>query len=112
MSGEHRDQEQESVDLAINRVLEAECGARDAVELCRQQAASILAAAEDESRRISRRAEHRIRVAHGIADAGVAAALRTLAEQTPVDATAEEGSDILLDRIAGFLADEIIGIER
>ena len=111
MSSVHQDREQDSVDLAINRVLEAERGARDEVERCRRQAARILVDAEDQSRRIARRAEHRIRAAHRIADAGVEMVLRTLAEHTPVDAATGEGTDVLLDRVAATLADEIIGIE-
>lgn len=71
----------------------------------------ILVDAEDQSRRIARRAEHRIRAAHRIADAGVEMVLRTLAEHTPVDAATGEGTDVLLDRVAATLADEIIGIE-
>lgn len=112
MSDAQPDLDQAGVDLAINRVLEAEREARDQVEQCRAQAARLLAAAEDRSRRIARRAEQRIHAAHRVADQGVAAALQAMAEHEPIDRTADAGADALVDRAAGILADEIIGVPR
>lgn len=111
MSGARQDGAQDRVDLAINRVLEAERGARNEVARSHREAARILADAEDRSRRIARRGEHRIRAVHSIADAGVALALQAMAEHTPADASIGEDTGVLLHRVAATLADEIIGID-
>lgn len=70
--------ESNQADGAFNRVLAAEAGAREQVEECRQQAAAIVAAAEERARLITNRADRRVRRAHRIADAGVELALAEL----------------------------------
>ncbi|MCF7985516.1 MAG: hypothetical protein K9L70_14020 [Thiohalocapsa sp.] len=68
----------DSVDAAINRVLEAERAAHADVDDCRLRAEAIANAAEARARSVSRSTERRIRAAHGIADRGIADALSAL----------------------------------
>jgi len=98
------------VDAAFNRVLAAEAKAREAVEECRQEAAAVLAAAEEHARRIASRADHRLLRAHRIADAQVARALSDLLTPTPTEPKADLDAETLanLDRAIAALADEIL----
>lgn len=61
----------DAVDRVINQVLRAEEEARLAVARCRTEAERILAAAEQDARRVAERTEARITLAHRIADRAV-----------------------------------------
>ena len=110
MGKQTHDSESDRVDAAFNRVLAAETRAREQVEGCRTQATALLAAAEERARRIVRRADRRLRRAHGIADAGVARALADLkaagAETEPEEAPEEMLAR--LDQAIDALVSEII----
>lgn len=97
------------VDAAFNRVLAAEAEARQRVEECRRETSTILAAAEARARRITRRTDQRVQLAHRLADAQVAQALSGLlaedAAKVPTDLDADMGP---LDRAIATLADEIL----
>ena len=73
MPGESGDHDQ--VDLAINRVLQAEREAREAVARCRREALQSLEAAREQARRIRRRVDQRLILVQKRAEAGVERAL-------------------------------------
>ncbi len=113
MGKQANEAESDRVDRAFNRVLAAEAEAREQVEECRRQAAAILAAAEEQARRIASRADRRVRRAHRIADAGVEGALAELHAAT-VEAVPEnpEGDALArLDRAIDDLVSEILAPE-
>lgn len=113
MGKQANEAESDRVDRAFNRVLAAEAEAREQVEECRRQAAAILAAAEEQARRIASRADQRIRRAHRIADAGVERALAEL-RAIPVEAVPEnpEGDALAwLNRAIDDLVSEILAPE-
>ncbi|MBK1719623.1 hypothetical protein [Thiocystis violacea] len=97
-------------DLAFNRVLEAEARARERIDACRLEAASLIKTAEERARRIGERTDARLLKAHRLADASVERALGSLPR------TAEAGGDpdgralARLERAVAALADEIIGL--
>lgn len=106
-----QDSQSDQVDAAFNRVLAAEARVRAQVEECRQQAAAVMAAAEERQRRIRSRADASMLRARRIADRGVELALaelRAAGAQTQPD---EPSADTLsrLDRAIGVLLDEVLG---
>jgi len=98
------------IDAAFNRVLAAEAQARAQVEVCRHQAATRIAAAEAQARSIVERTDRRMRLAHTIADARVAHALRTLLpEGAPAAQDADQETAPGLDAAIELLIDEALG---
>jgi GAF domain-containing protein len=98
------------IDAAFNRVLAAEAQARAQVEACRHQAAALIAAAEQQARSIVERTDQRIRLAHTIADARVAHALRALLpEGAPATQDAAQEIASGLDAAIEILVDEALG---
>jgi hypothetical protein len=99
-----------AIDLAMNQVLAAERDARQAVEACRADAKRILDETEERTRRIARRTERRIKAAHGVADAAVERALRSLAEGPgePAAGIAGDGDRERLERALDRLVDEML----
>jgi hypothetical protein len=97
----------ERVDAAFNRVLKAETEAQRALEDCRKQAAQQIAAAEQDARAISRRAERRIAAAHRIADRGVERALESLAQPAGASREPDRASPARIDALAAALAAEL-----
>ncbi|MEY6433420.1 hypothetical protein ABC977_13510 [Thioalkalicoccus limnaeus] len=99
-----------AVDHAINRVLAAEEAGRAALKQCTEQAAALVAAAEAQADRISRRTERRIQTAHAIADRHLERVLlglaKTAAEEDPHDLLPPIGE---IDRAIERLIDEMIG---
>lgn len=100
----------DSVDKAMNQVLAVEREARDAIARCRTEAAQILAAAEEDARRIAQRTERRIKLAHRIADQAVAHTLGRLQgpESLPGIRAPDEDVPALLDRAVDDLVEEIL----
>jgi len=100
-----------SVDQAMNQVLEAEREARDAVERCRAEAARILAAAEEGVRRIDQRAERRIKLVDRMADRAVERARQELEGRRSSLELAMPEVEIreLLDCAVDDLVEEILG---
>lgn len=105
----HND-DSDRVDAAFNRVLAAEAEARETVEQCKHEAATILAAAEEHARRIASRTDRRMRLAHRIADAQVARALSDLVAPLLPEAAADLDAETLarLDQAITVLVDEIL----
>ena len=103
----------DSVDQAMNQVLLAEREARDAVARCRSEAARILAAAEEDVRRIVERTEGRVSLASRIADRTVDLAVREPRgpEAGPASPGPETDVQDLLERAVDGLVDEILGEE-
>jgi regulator of protease activity HflC (stomatin/prohibitin superfamily) len=97
----------------MNRVLRAEQDARAAVDVCRGEAAAMVAAAEALAKRVVQATDRRIRAAHQRADQTVEQAVRALLGTPPVAPVVSpaEGDDEL-DRAVAALADEIIGARR
>jgi len=104
----------DSVDRAMSQVLLAEREARDAVSRCRDEAAQILAAAEEDTRRIADRAEDRVKLAARLADRAVELTLQELQGSEPGSAPAGSEADVRdrLDRAVDDLVEEILGAER
>lgn len=101
--------ERDAVDRAINRVLQAEAEAREAVAQCRERAESILAQADTECREITRRAEARLQLTQRIADRGIARALDELrAPLTSPQASRPQAADVRIDEVAAVLSRELI----
>ena len=100
-----------SVDEAINRVLAAERDARETLEQCRSEATRIIADSEERARRISSRAEKRIKAAHRIADGAVERALAELRGNIENGRAGRDsnGDRDRMDRAVASLVDEIIG---
>lgn len=110
MAKQTHDGESDRADGAFNRVLAAEARAREQVEECRRQAAATLAAAEEQARQITSRADRRVRRAHRIADASVELALTELLAPGVEAEPGELGGDALarLDRAIDALVAEIL----
>jgi hypothetical protein len=103
----------DSVDQAMNQVLLAERKARDSVARCRSEAARIIAAAEEDVRRIVERTESRVSLVSRIGDRAMELALRE-----PQGSEAGAASPVpvaddrdLLERAVDGLVDEILGEE-
>jgi regulator of protease activity HflC (stomatin/prohibitin superfamily) len=103
----------DSVEQSMNQVLLAERDARDAVARCRSEAARILAAAEEDVRRIVERTEGRVSLANRIADRTVDLAVREPRGPEAGAATPVPEADVrdLLERAVDGLVDEILGEE-
>lgn len=110
MAKQTHDGDSDRADGAFNRVLAAEARAREQVEACRQQAAAIIADAEERARLITSRADRRVRRAHRIADAGLERALTELLAPGVEAEPGELGVDALarLDRAIDALVAEIL----
>jgi vacuolar-type H+-ATPase subunit H len=76
--------------IAIDRVLEAEADARQAMQDCDQQAEQIIEAAREDARRIARRANQRAAGLNERCDRLIADKARALREQAQKDRAAEE----------------------
>lgn len=113
MSKHAHDGESDRVDAAFNRVLAAEARVREQVEACRGQAAAILAAAEEQLRRIRDRTDERVRRAHRIADEGVERALGELRAASAHPECEALSADTLarLERAVQTLVEEILAPE-
>lgn len=102
-------------DTAIERILEAEQEAREAVEACRRRADELVDQGLVGARRIADRADERIGLVHARADAGIERALarieqelETLAEQPAVD----DADWRRLDEAVDALVRELLGETR
>ena len=78
---------------AIDHVLSAEQSVREAMEACRREAQSVLEAARDESRRITRRATGRISRLHARCDELCRARVRALRQDALKGAPRPELND-------------------
>lgn len=102
----------EDVKAAIDRVLEAERKAIEAVEDCRHQAKAEIAAARDEARRILERADTRIGALHARCLERVAQTIGALEAETqavPLAPPLAPGRDGRVEKVLRRLAAEISG---
>ena len=100
----------ESVEEAINRVLEAEKEARQAVENCRSDARRVVNSARVRAGRILERADHRIGFMHRLCEQSVGrrlAELRAEASRIPGEAVLEAEVQERLEGIVRRLAEEM-----
>lgn len=74
----------QSADTAINRVLEAERSAEDAIVVCRGEALGILREARNQARRITNRSEQRVRLVHQLSDQSMERALTAFRAESEV----------------------------
>ncbi|EXJ14127.1 hypothetical protein [Imhoffiella purpurea] len=105
------DEDAGRVDAAFNRVLEVEAEARAHLEVCRREAAELVAAAEERARRIERRTEARMLTVHRRADAAVDRARDSLSSSRTEWPDADPGlvDPPRLDRAVRALVEEIVG---
>lgn len=109
MSGKERSAKVDAA-AAIDHVLAAEQSVREAMEACRREAQSVLEAARDESRRITRRATGRISRLHARCDAlcgeRIEASRQDAMKDAPrvaLDGTDREAVVLAADRLAARL---------
>ncbi len=76
--------------MAIDQVLAAEAGVRQAMQDCNEQAEQIVEAAREDARRILRTANHRAGGLHERCDRLIEEAVRTLREQASQHRTSDE----------------------
>jgi vacuolar-type H+-ATPase subunit H len=102
-------------DTAIERILEAEQDARQAVETCQRQADGLLDEGLARARRVTDRADERIGLIHARADAGIDRALARLEEQLETLAgrpAVDEADWQRLDGAVEALIRELVGEAR
>jgi vacuolar-type H+-ATPase subunit H len=101
-----------SVDHAINRVLAAEAGAREAIAACEREATDLISEAEARCRAIAHRAERRMQRAQRIAERGIERALAELRSPLPAaEFRAPLADDRRVVHVATSLADELTRFE-
>ncbi len=101
--------ERSDADMAINRVLQAEVEAREAIESCRREAAARIIQAGSMARRISTRVDRRVARISALADRAIAAQCGELEQQAralQADGGLADDERARLDRAVTRLIDD------